>query len=107
MWRSLADWGKFGRRIWRGYKDLLVLSLHGELSCPLQGWSGFSWQYQSVFMCRLWLSLHLQSPDEGWDADCICQPCFGWSQPACSQFDLCFPRKCVFSCLERQRTGEA
>lgn len=21
------------------------------------------------------------------------KPCFGWSQPACSQCDLCFPRK--------------
>lgn len=46
-----------------GAKDLLVLSLHGELLSPLQVPSGFSWQYQKcVFMCRLWLSLHLNSP---------------------------------------------
>lgn len=46
-----------------------------------------------VFMCRQRLSLHLDSLDGGWAADCICQPCFGWSQPACSLRDLCFPRK--------------
>lgn len=38
--------GGYGRA-----KDLLVLSLHGDLSCPLQGRSGFSWQYQSVCLC--------------------------------------------------------
>ena len=34
-----------------GAKNLLVLSLHGELSSPLQAPSGFCWQYQSMCLC--------------------------------------------------------
>lgn len=35
-----------------GAKDLLVLSLHGELLLsPLQARSGFSWWYQSMCLC--------------------------------------------------------